>query len=112
MTDAILLKISLLKISRVLSPSIPDVLALRETQTSRAALRPEERDASWRVRGGRVQKKSHATPPASPFVGREWLDTVWLAKYPAGGWCRRLNSYSSSGRSALVTAIVRVIARH
>src|SRR5439155_8921523 len=33
---------------------------------SRAALRHEERHASWRVRGGRVQKKSRSALPASP----------------------------------------------
>ena len=54
--------------ARVLSPSSPDVLALRETQASRALLRQEERDASWRVRGGRVQKMSRSVPPACSYA--------------------------------------------
>src|SRR5205823_6573015 len=32
-------------------------------QASRAALGHEERDASWRVRGGRVQKGARSAPP-------------------------------------------------
>jgi hypothetical protein len=44
-------------------------LALRDAQASRAPLRHEERDASWRVRGGRVQKSARLRPPAShPWV--------------------------------------------
>src|SRR5205823_1335399 len=41
---------------------------LRQGQASRVALRHEERDASWRVRGGRVKKRLTRRQPQERFV--------------------------------------------
>jgi len=59
---------------RVLSPNYPDVLAFREAQASRAALRPGARSASL---------------ASLQAYRREALDTLWLtmdiAVHLAGG---------------------------